>query len=177
MCCIGMVLRVRPPGCTAALEHMHAKCHSPLRVQGHSFRRQQKNSPQKLKSQVTKDVWQARLARLQLTRVTMELLKFGPFSSAADPSFWHALTQEKLERFKLSADPVRAATHTHTHTHTHTNTLTHTHTHTHTHTLTHTPTHTTMILRNTALALHPHFTVSLVSCRRRAHALCTCREH
>ena len=36
----------------------------------------------------------------------MDLLKFGPFSSAADPSFWHALTQEKLERFKLSADPV-----------------------------------------------------------------------
>lgn len=39
----------------------------------------------------------------------MDLLKFGPFSSAADPSFWHALTQEKLERFKLSADPVRGA--------------------------------------------------------------------
>jgi len=164
MCCIGMVLRVRPPGCTAALEHMHAKCHSPPKTHISSTA---KNSLQKLKSQVTRRFGKPRPARLQLTRVTMELLKFGPFSSAADPSFWHALTQEKLERFKLSADSVRAATHTHT------NTLTQTHSHSHTHT----PTHTTMILRNTALALHPHFTASLVSCRRRAHALCTCREH
>jgi len=36
----------------------------------------------------------------------MQPLQFGPFASAADPSFWHALTRLKLERFKLSAESV-----------------------------------------------------------------------
>ena len=36
----------------------------------------------------------------------MEMLKFAPFSSSADPSFWHALAKQKLNEFKLSDKPV-----------------------------------------------------------------------
>jgi hypothetical protein len=38
--------------------------------------------------------------------IMADLLQFGPFASAADPSFWHGLTKLKLETLKLSAEPV-----------------------------------------------------------------------
>lgn len=32
-------------------------------------------------------------------------LQFAPFCSSLDFSFWHTLTQKKLEEFRLSDDP------------------------------------------------------------------------